>query len=240
MGGSRRNPVMSKTKTGNLRSASTESEAPKRQVPPRPTSAARRRVATKPHRHNHLLLGAGTGAAVAVVGIVVGLSVANMSGSAGTSSGPAAYLPVGTQAPDATFTTVAGATEPLGALRGKLTLLWLVTTWCSSCQAGTQAMAKDIGALAADGVRVVELENYHDLGQSGPTVSAFGEALAGNAFHDPDWTFGEASASLTHTYNPKAYLDIYYLINANGRITYVNSSPASTMPQLLAAAKALA
>ena len=95
-------------------------------------------------------------------------------------------------------------------------------------------------AHAADGVRVVEVENYADLGQSGPPMSTFAKALAGSAFSNPDWTFGEASSTLTHTYNPKAYLDLYYLLNANGKIAYVNSSPGSTMPQLLGAAKALA
>ena len=87
---------------------------------------------------------------------------------------------------------------------------------------------------------MLEIENYHDFGQPGPSVSTFAKALAGSAFGNPDWTFGEASAALTHTYNPKAYLDIYYLIDAKGKISYVNSSPSSTMPQLLAAAKRLA
>ncbi len=147
---------------------------------------------------------------------------------------------VGTTAPNGTFTTLAGKTETVAGLRGKPTLIWFVTTWCSSCQAGTQAMAQDVATLAADGVRVVEVENYADLGQSGPAMSTFAKALAGSAFSSPDWTFGEVSPALTRTYDPKAYLDIYYLVNAKGKITYVNSSPASTMPQLLGAAKALA
>jgi hypothetical protein len=101
-------------------------------------------------------------------------------------------------------------------------------------------MAQNVATLAADGVRVVEVENYADLGQSGPPMGTFARNLGGSAFSNPDWTFGEASSTLTRTYNPKAYLDIYYLINANGKITYVNSSPGSTMPQLLGAAKRLA
>jgi thiol-disulfide isomerase/thioredoxin len=242
MTNSRKSPLMSNTRASNSRASLTVRQASTRQLPPRPTGAGRRRAEAQHHRRSHVLLGVGVTAAVALVGLVVGLSVANISSGSSSTSGSssAAYLPIGTLAPNATFTTVVGTTESMAALRGKPTLLWLVTTWCSSCQAGTQAMAKNVATLAADGVRVVEVENYQDLGQSGPSMSTFGKALAGSAFHDPDWTFGEASGSLTHTYNPKAYLDIYYLINADGRITYVNSSPGSTMTQLLAAAKALA
>ncbi len=180
--------------------------------------------------------------ALALVALVIALHVTSTSSSSanGSSGTSAASLPVGTTAPNGAITTLAGTSETVTGLRGKPTLIWFVTTWCSSCQAGTQAMAHNVATLAADGVRVVEVENYADLGQSGPPMSTFAKALAGSAFSNPDWTFGEASSTLTHTYNPKAYLDLYYLLNAKGKITYVNSSPGSTMPQLLGAAKALA
>ena len=220
------------------------SKASTRQRPARLSGAARRRAEAQRHKRNRLLLGGSVTVVVLLVALVIALHAANSSsgsasanGSSGTSG---VSLPVGTSAPNGTFTTLAGKTETVAALRGKPTLIWFMTTWCSSCQAGTQAMAQHIAALAADGVRVVEVENYQDLGQSGPSVSTFAKTLAGSAFTDPDWTFGEASAALTHTYNPKAYLDLYYLIDAQGKITYVNSSPGSTMPQLLSAAKALA
>ena len=221
------------------------SKASTRQRPVRPTGAARRRAEVQRRKRNRLLFGASAAAVVALVGALIGLHVASGSsapGSAGTSgSGSSgASLPVGTTAPGGAFTTLAGKTETVAALQGKPTLIWFMTTWCSSCQAGTQAMAQNVATLASDGVRVVEVENYADLGQSGPSMTTFGRTLAGSAFSNPDWTFGEASSPLTHTYNPQAYLDLYYLINAKGKITYVNSSPGSTMPQLLSAAKALA
>lgn len=218
------------------------SNASARRRPPRPSGTARRRAEAHRRRRNRALIVSSVVAVLAVIGLAVGLHVANRPvSSAGDSAAPSAVsLPVGSAAPDAAFTTIGGRTETLAALRGKPTLVWLVTTWCTSCQAGTQTMARHIAALAADGVRVVEIENYQDLGQSGPSVSTFAKTLAGSAFTDPDWTFGEASAALTRTYNPKAYLDLYYLIDAKGKIAYVNSSPSSTMPQLLAAAKALA
>jgi thiol-disulfide isomerase/thioredoxin len=212
--------------------------------PPRPIGATRRRAEAQRRRRNRLLLGMSVTVVVALVVVVIALHVANKSSSSasanGSSGSSGVSLPVGTAAPNGAITTLAGKTETVAALRGRPTLLWFVTTWCSSCQAGTQAMAENVATLAADGVRVVEIENYADLGQSGPPMGTFAKALAGSAFSNPDWTFGEASSTLTHTYNPKAYLDIYYLINAKGKISYVNSSPASTMPQLLGAAKALA
>jgi len=221
------------------------SNASARQRPPRPSSASRRRAEEQRHNRNQLLLGASTILVLALVAFLVALHVANRSsgpaltdGSSGTSS--TVSLPVGSAAPDGVITTLAGKTETVASLLGKPALIWFVTTWCSSCQAGTQAMAQNVATLAADGVRVVEVENYADLGQSGPAMGTFAKALAGSSFANPDWIFGEASSSLTHTYNPQAYLDIYYLINAKGKITYVNSSPGSTMPQLLSAAKGLA
>jgi thiol-disulfide isomerase/thioredoxin len=214
------------------------------QRPSRLTGAARRQAEAQRHRRNRLLLGTSVTLVLALVALVIALHVtssssgpASVSGSSGSS---AVSLPVGTTAPDGAITTLGGKTETVTDLRGKPALIWFVTTWCSSCQAGTQAMAQHVAALASDGVRVVEVENYADLGQSGPPMGTFARTLAGSAFSNSDWTFGEASSTLTHTYNPRAYLDIYYLINAKGKITYVNSSPGSTMPQLLSAAKGLA
>lgn len=226
------------------------SKSSTRQRPPRPTGAERRRAEAQRHKRNRWLFGVTVAVIVAFVGVLIGLHVtsraatsrAATSGSSGAtgSNSSASHLPVDTSAPNGAFTTVAGKTETVAALRGKPTLIWLVTTWCSSCQAGTQAMAQNVATLASDGVRVVEVENYADLGQSGPPMGTFARALAGSAFSNPDWTFGEASSTLTHTYNPKAYLDIYYLVDAEGKITYVNSSPSSTMSQLLSAAKRIA
>jgi thiol-disulfide isomerase/thioredoxin len=170
---------------------------------------------------------------VVVVGLVVGLHFSSSSKKL------AAAPTVGQVAPNATFTTLSGKTETVASLRGQPTLLWLMTTWCSSCQAGTQAVAQNFAKLKVYHVHVVQVENYQDLGQSGPTLHKFGTVLAGADFGNPRWTFGHASAALTHTYNPQGDLDIYYLLNAKGQITYVNSEPASTMPQLLAAAGSL-
>jgi thiol-disulfide isomerase/thioredoxin len=112
----------------------------------------------------------GVAVAAALIGLVLGLHIASRSSDVSHS---AATLPIGAEAPDAAFTTISGKSETLSEMRGNPELLWLVTTWCSSCQAGTTAMAREISKLAADGVRVVELENYQDLGQPGPPMSKF-------------------------------------------------------------------
>jgi thiol-disulfide isomerase/thioredoxin len=172
-------------------------------------------------------------------GVVVGLHYSARSATQAGTAG-AAIPPAGQAAPPGTFTTLAGQNVNVASLVGQPTLLWFVSTWCSSCQAGTQAMAQNLAELHADGVRVDEVELYADLGQSGPSMGSFAKALAGAQYGNPAWTFGVSSPGLTRTYDPQSYLDIYYLLNAKGQIDYVNSSPASTMPQLLAAAGKIA
>jgi thiol-disulfide isomerase/thioredoxin len=178
-------------------------------------------------------------AGVLIVAIIVAIVIGNSHGSStGQSSGSASgetalSTSVGSRAPQGSFTTTTGARQSVSSLRGDATLIWFVTTWCSSCAAGTQAMASNIGKLAANHVRVVEVENAKDLGQEGMSMTSFASRLAGRQVHNPDWTFGVASSALTRTYNPSGYLDIYYLLTPSGRIAFVNSSPAATMGQLL-------
>ncbi len=153
--------------------------------------------------------------------------------SAGSNGGAGAEPTVGSVAPDGTFRTVTGDQLAVSSLRGHPALLWFVSTWCSSCQAGTQAMASEINTFRNAGVRVVELELYNDLGQAGPGIDSFARTYAGNAITNPDWTFGQASQTLTQTYDAQSYLDIYYLLDSMGRIVYINGSPGESMPQLL-------
>ena len=96
-------------------------------------------------------------------------------------------------------------------------------------------MAQNITKFSRHRVRVVELEMAGDLGQPGPSISSFGRQLAGRQYTNPDWSWGEASMRMTYTYDPNTYLDIYYLLNAQGQIVYINGSPGSTMGGLLRA-----
>jgi thiol-disulfide isomerase/thioredoxin len=199
-------------------------------APPKATGRRGTQPTARRGRSPRVWIGWGT-AAAAVVAVVAIIAVA----SSGASNTPATKATrVAALAPDGSFTTTSGAYQTVASLRGQPTLLWFVTTWCSSCQAGTQAMSSQIHNFAAHRVRVVELELADDLGQPGPAIADFGAQLAGSAYHDPDWTFGTASAALTRTYDPAGYLDVYYLLDATGHVAYVNSSPGATMSQLLA------
>lgn len=64
--------------------------------------------------------------------------------------------------------------------------------------------------------------------------------FAGALYGNSDWTFATSSSQLTRIYDPASDLEIYYLLNAKGQVSYVNSPLVSTVPQLLEAAKKLA
>lgn len=206
----------------------------------RPTTGQSRREAAQAAtaRRRWWRIGSAGVTILLVAGVILGLHYANRPH--GSNRAAVANPATGRVAPPGTFTTLTGHPVSIASLKGQPTLLWFVSTWCSSCQAGTQAVAQNLARLHAAGVRVEEVELYADLGQPGPSMPRFAQVLAGPQFGNPAWTFGVSSAGLTHTYDPQSYLDIYYLLNAQGHISYVNSSPSATMPQLLAAAKNLA
>lgn len=183
------------------------------------------------------------GAATALVAVTV-MYIAQSRSRSQNASTPATSQPApGQQAPNGTFQVASSSsdvTSSISSLRGHPVVLWFVTTWCSSCQAGTQAMAQNMSKLSKDGVHVVEVELAKDLGQPGPSISQMVKQASGVTNTGNSWTIGVASPSLTLAYDSAAYLDIYYLINSSGKITYINSSPGSTMPQLLNAAASLA
>jgi hypothetical protein len=119
-------------------------------------------------------------------------------------------------------------------MRGQPVLVWLVTTFCDSCAAGTQAMTQKIDEFAQHHVKVVELELADNLGGGGPDIATFGRRVAGKSFTHSAWLWGTAFQQLTSTYDPKSLLDVYYLLDARGRVIYINSSPEATMDALLA------
>ncbi|WP_298342782.1 hypothetical protein [Ferrimicrobium sp.] len=212
---------------------------------PNPNSRRAQRYQERQHNRQRRLFIGLAAAVIAIVLAAVGLtnlhrgSSAAPTSSSGSTTTPAAdpLPPVGSATPNGTFATLTGQRETIASFKGTPTLVWFVSTWCSSCQAGTKVMAQNLATIAHAGVHVKEIELYHDLGSTGPSMTSFAKDLAGNQYNNPDWTFGISSLGLTKSYDPVGYLDIYYLINSAGKITYINSSPSATMPELLKAIK---
>ena len=91
---------------------------------------------------------------VVVVAVALGVGIANHNASQPQTD----RLSVGATAPNGTFTTVDGQATTIAALRGHPAVVWFVTTFCDSCQAGTQVMAQQINQFTHHHVKVVELE----------------------------------------------------------------------------------
>jgi len=130
---------------------------------------------------------------------------------------PAIGPQTGKLAPDFTFTDLQGNSHSLSSYRGTPVVLWFVALFCSSCVQGSQLFAQQYySQYHAAGVTLLEVESSNDLGQSGPSLSAFASGVGYTG--QPGWILGSASSSGTSTYNPNGYLDVYYVINAQGTI----------------------
>ncbi len=131
------------------------------------SNAARRQAAAAAaRRRRNRRWGLGSGLAiVAVLGVVLGVVLGlHFAPGSQTRTGAAAGIPAaGHMAPPGTFTTLTGQRLDVASLRGHPTLLWFVSTWCPSCQAGTQAMAQNLAKLVADGVHVDEVKGRGHL-----------------------------------------------------------------------------
>lgn len=178
---------------------------------------------------------AGLLVASALAAAVLALAIFGAYSNGSSGSGPigkTVSLKVGNNFINANFNSLSGKQMDLAAFKGEPVLLWLVTTWCSSCQAGTQQMANNILTLSKYNVKVLELENYNDFNQPGPSLQSFYNAYVGKQ-NFSNWIFGTASEYLTTKYNPQSLLDIYYLISPTGKILDVGSAPSENIGNLL-------
>jgi thiol-disulfide isomerase/thioredoxin len=135
----------------------------------------------------------------------------------------ATFLDVGVQdgelAPNFPITFVNGsASQSLYDLHGRPVLLWFVATWCTSCQQGAQMLSsKYYSDLESKGVTILTIELYNDLGQSGPNLTQFANQYGGG-LNKQGWYYGYSNQTTTYTFDPKAALDVYYALNAQGII----------------------
>jgi thiol-disulfide isomerase/thioredoxin len=165
-------------------------------------------------------------AAVAVIAIfiILDIFVINHANSS-------KYLTVGENAPNYTFTAENGSTLSLNNYKGTPILLWFVATWCDSCAEGNTAVADNLNFFETHNVKIVELEQYDDLGESGMSISQFISKYGNNNSYVHG---GVASYNMTLAYNtpPTMQLDIFYLISPSGKILYKGEGIANSIPQL--------
>ncbi len=177
-----------------------------------------------------------TAVAVVLLGLGAALGVRAATGGA---PAPAARPAGGHLAavPGGTLTLLDHRRVSLASLRGRPVLVWFVAGGCASCAASIPAVASHLGAFTKAGTRVVVLGMYGAFGQDRTGTAAlasFGKAAAGTAFASPAWTWGVASEPLTAAFDPSGTPDAYFLLDADGHLTYRNTVPVSTMGALLA------
>ena len=178
----------------------------------------RARPSTKPLRAGNARRAGGRGPGFRWIWIGVGVAVLALVLYAVLHLPSLGQAQVGKVAPDFTFTTLSGATQSLSSYRGQPVVLWWVAAFCSSCSQGTQYFAQSYaGQYHAAGVTLLEIEDYNDLGQPGPSLSAF--ASQNGYTGQPGWIIGAGSSQGTTAYNPVGYLDVYFVISPSGSIT---------------------
>jgi hypothetical protein len=155
-----------------------------------------------------------------------------LGASFGTSAGATAEPPAaGHPAPAFTYRLLNGKALAPKDLRGHPYILWLVASWCSSCQAGSSVVGDHIAELRSRGVHVVEMRLAQDLGAPGPGLQKFEAAVGMNAA-SPNWHWGELTQAQTAALDPKGYADVYYLVNTSGIIVGVDGNPAASWDQI--------
>jgi thiol-disulfide isomerase/thioredoxin len=141
------------------------------------------------------------------------------------------YLSIGETAPNYTFQLANGSTQSINSYSGKPVVLWFVATWCSSCAEGNTAVADNLAFFKEHNVKIIELEQYDDLGSPGMSISKFISEYGNNNTYVNG---GVAGYNMTLAYNtpPTLQLDIYYLISPSGKILYVGEGIANGIGNL--------
>lgn len=160
-----------------------------------------------------------------VTGFLVTGSVARASGS-----GAGAALNRG--APNAWFSVPAGR-DSIAQFKGRKVMLWLLSTWCSSCQEGLRVLAREQPELQRAGLTVIVVENYRNGGYGGTPIASFVRRYGASVEHAPNWVFGSAPRSFGSRYNPRNFPDIYYLIDKRGVVRVIDAAPSATLEKIL-------
>jgi cytochrome oxidase Cu insertion factor (SCO1/SenC/PrrC family) len=197
----------------------------------RNTSGAKSKRLGKKVKQKIILIGVLAIIAVAVSWVALALSNDHHQDSVG-----GVGINVGDVAPNIPLYLTNGSTVTLDQFAGHKVLLWFITTWCSGCQQGADLLAtRFYSQLRAEGVIVLTVESYNDLGYSGPTINQFAEQYAAGS-STQGWLFATTTQSATYIYNPQAELDIYYLISQNGMIIANGADMISNIQSILSSA----
>lgn len=157
----------------------------------------------------------------------LGLASALFAFSAAPGLADPQMLSVGSQVPPFFYHQLNGKVLKNSELRGYRYMLWLVASWCSSCQTGTTVVSEHIDMLKKHGVKIIELRLANDLGAPGPGLQTFQRALGRKAFSS-NWYWGEASQVQTLALDPMGYADVYFLVDERGKIVSVNGNPSAS------------
>ncbi|MEM3671346.1 MAG: redoxin family protein [Thermoprotei archaeon] len=211
-------------------------------------NSRRRRNQRRKRRGNRKLLLVSLGVLVVLAAAGIGAYTfydrqqpANISGGTGTTALIASTgINVGDRAPDMPLHLTNGTSTQLSRFQGHTVLLWMVATWCSGCQETAPIIASQYySQLRSAGVILFTVEDYNDLGYSGPTITQFANQYAGGVGSHPGWLFADTSQSATSTYNPQGDLDIWYLVGPSGTIAASGLDLGTTIQNAISAANNL-
>lgn len=125
-----------------------------------------------------------------------------------------------------------GATVYLQSFKGQPLMLWQVATWCPSCRAGLATMAQHQSLIDSSNLKIIVLRDYKNGGYSGEGMTKFVEDAAPTLLHDPHFVIGKDTETLFKLYNPHHYVDVYQLIEPNGHIAAISSTPSVTFSKI--------
>ena len=144
-----------------------------------------------------------------------------------------AVLKLGAPAPDFAFTTLDGSAHQLSQFRGKPVMPWFFASWCPTCITSTKEISVRFDTLTANGLQIIQLRLYDNLGYRGPSAGEFAETYAGTSGDSPNWLWGEASLEVSVTYDPRGYPDLYFLIDREGILRAANGAPNAILNDIL-------
>lgn len=146
-------------------------------------------------------------------------------GAQATYAAPAP-IAVGKPAPEFSYRLLSGKTLTPAQLHGHKYILWVMGTWCPSCQAGSRVVAQHVAELKRNHVALVEMEAYKNLGADGPALASVKNDI-GKAADAPNWYWGILNEEQTATIDPKSAMDVFYLVDEHGKVVAQGMAPGA-------------